>query len=785
MSGATLAWAEVPASKDGKTVEFNPAFLPGGSAMNVDLSRYARGNPVMPGSYEADIWLNGEWQARRRVRFAAEDAQNDAMPCLTSSTLTSLGVALAAHAEGGDDRCLAVGDRVPGATARFDVSEQRLDIEVPQAALARRRPGLVPPSARDAGIPSGLLAWHLNVHRGTTGNRSRTSRFFAHEAGVNAGHWRARGAGSWSASRYTRQHLYVERQVDAWKAQWRIGELMAGDGMFAPVRMRGMTLASDARMKDDASLGYKPTVRGTARTHARVRVSQAGVLVKELSVPPGPFVIDDLQGLGRGGDLHVVVYEEDGERRSFRLPFFAMPELLGEGQSLSAMSAGRAPLARGRDANLIQAVWRRGYARDTTLYTGLRRWGDRSAALLGGAVDTPVGAFAVDFTGSRFSSRPPRDRTGRGRTWRLRHGRRWRDRTSVWVSAVRERGVAIDEERLDVALHRELSADGGMLTASASYRRTRHAVRPQRSGSAHSYALAWTRGWRSVALDLSLRHDIDDAGLRVGVSMPMGAVSSPPSFAVVGLGDRHNGGRVHVGLAGAAGPDRELGYGAFVEQGARNDRRMGLSASRLSSGGESSLAIDRSGTAHGESFSTGGALLFHGDGVTRAQRLGAAMALVHAPGAAGARLPSAVGVRLDRRGYGAVPYLAPFRWNAVEVDPTGLSLDVSFASTRRRVAPTAGALVRVPFETDVGRTSLLVVRLADGSPPAFGADVLDEDGRSVGVVGQAGSIFVRNVVPDAALTIRWGPRPADRCVIRPEGGATAAHGLVRLAGVCR
>jgi outer membrane usher protein len=131
-----------------------------------------------------------------------------------------------------------------------------------------------------------------------------------------------------------------------------------------------------------------------------------------------------------------------------------------------------------------------------------------------------------------------------------------------------------------------------------------------------------------------------------------------------------------------------------------------------------------------------------------------------------------------------VPYLAAFRWNPVEIDPTGLSLDVSLSSTRRRVAPTAGALVLVPFETEVGRTSLLVAHLADGSPPAFGADVLDGQGRSVGVVGQAGNIFVRNVLPGVPLTIRWGDRPADRCVVRPGRDGEASQGLARLTGVC-
>ncbi|WP_107909902.1 fimbria/pilus outer membrane usher protein [Luteibacter sp. OK325] len=795
---AVLVQAEDLPPKDGKPVQFNSAFLPGGSAMKIDLSRYARRNPVMPGTYEADVWLNGEWQVRRSVHFAADDTQSDAVPCLSGVTLTSLGVALAAGAAA-DDLCLPVSDHAPGATARFDVSEQRLDIEVPQAALIRHRFGMVPPGKSDDGIPSGQLAWRLNLHRSTSGRRSRTVRLLAHEAGINAGHWRVRGAGSWSASRYARHHLYVERQVDAWRAQWRLGEVMVADGTFAPVRLRGMTIASDARMEDDANLGYKPTVRGVARTHARVRVSQAAVLLRELAVPPGLFVIDDLQGLGRGGDLYVTIDEEDGGRTSFRVPFFAMPELLGEGQSTVAMSAGHTVATRGQGSDLMQATWRRGFARDTTIYTGLRRQGSGNSALIGAAIDTLAGAFAVDFTGARMATRSHFGSSGRGRTWRVRHGRRWHDGTSMWLNLVRERGSVAQavggrrhssegrnagHERLDVVFHRELPADNGILTASASQRRSLRPVPSRHSGSERSYALAWTRGWQRATLDVSMRHDTDDTSARVGISMPLGSPSSPTLLTVTGHESRTNGGRLQVGVGGAIGSERELGYGAFVENGADRARRLGLSASHLSGAGESSLAIDRAGAAHGESFSTAGALVFHRHGITRAQRLGEAMALVHAPGAAGARLPSATGVRLDRRGYGVVPYLAAFRWNAVEIDPTGMSLDVSLSSTRRRVAPTAGALVLVPFETDVGRTSLLVARLADGSPPAFGADVLDGQGRSVGVVGQAGNIFVRDVEPGAPLTVRWGDRSTDRCVVRAVRGGEAAQGLARLTGVC-
>jgi outer membrane usher protein len=772
--------ANVP-SQDGKTVEFNPAFLPGDHAMSIDLSRYSRRNPVMPGRYDADIWLNGEWQARRSVRFIVGEAASDAAPCFSSASIASFGVTLAAETDADDEICRPLADVVPASTARFDVSEQRLDIEVPQAALVRRRYGVVPQAQRDAGVASGQLGWRLNVHRSSAGRRARTARFLSHEAGINAGEWRLRAAGSWSASRYARRHVYLERPIETWRAHWRIGELTVADGLFSPVRMRGMTVASDARMDDDADAGYKPTVRGLARTHALVRVTQGGILLREISVPPGPFVVDDLQGLGRGGDLEVAVDEEDGSRTSFRVPYFAMPELIGQDHTAVAMSAGRAVVKRGGDSSVIQGTWRRGFARDTTLYAGWRFRGKERSALVGAAIDTLAGAFAVDV----MASRAARD----SQTWRVRHGRRWSKGTSTWVGFVRQAGKgprrAGREDRIDLMMQRDLSLDRGVLTVNASGHRVRRHIDSRRARSETSLGLGWTRAWRRATLDVSLRHAVDDVSAHLGVSMPLGIAASAPQLTLSGHGSRDDASHVQLGVVGSTGVERNIGYGAFLGQGARGDHRLGVSASVLSSAGESSLAIDRAGGVHAESFSTSGALVIHRHGITHAQRLGEAMALVHAAGAAGARLPSVAAGRLDQRGYGVIPYLAPFRWNAVEIDPTGMSLDVSLASARRRVAPTAGAVVLVPFDTEVGRTALLVTRRADGSPPVFGADVLDGQNRSVGVVGQAGNVFIRDVVPGAMVTVRWGAGADERCDVRVEADGDVAHGLTRLKGVCQ
>ena len=61
-------------------VEFDPAFLQGGS--QVDVSRFSRGNPVLPGDYMVDLQINGKWMGRASVRFVAQPNSDIALPCI-------------------------------------------------------------------------------------------------------------------------------------------------------------------------------------------------------------------------------------------------------------------------------------------------------------------------------------------------------------------------------------------------------------------------------------------------------------------------------------------------------------------------------------------------------------------------------------------------------------------------------------------------------------------------------------------------------------------------------
>jgi outer membrane usher protein len=199
--------------------------------------------------------------------------------------------------------------------------------------------------------------------------------------------------------------------------------------------------------------------------------------------------------------------------------------------------------------------------------------------------------------------------------------------------------------------------------------------------------------------------------------------------------------------------------------------------------GEVAAALDRTDSRQAVSLSAAGGLVIHAGGISFSQRLGEAVALVRARGATGARIGGGHGVRVDRRGHAIVPYLTPFRWNSVDLDLTGLPMDVAVVSTHRRVVPTPGAVVLVPFDTDVTRTWLVTASLVDGTPLPFGAEVIDALGRSVGVVGQAGRVFLRAPDTEGHWAVRWKGSPGG-CVLRLHDITRTAAGDVRYLGAC-
>ncbi|MET0256883.1 MAG: fimbria/pilus outer membrane usher protein [Luteibacter sp.] len=791
-SGVILFHGTRVHAQDGKAVDFDASFLPGGTPMSLDLTRFRRGNAVLPGLYEVDVWLNENWQGRRPVRFVERQSGSDATPCLSREDLEGFGLK-AYPVAGTEDACEPIGVRVAGAVARLDVGEQRLDIDVPQAMLLRRHRDVAPRDQWSEGVVAGLLDWRLNLQGSSSRGRQARSMYLGNEAGFNGAGWRLRHAGAFSGRRYRSERTYVQHAIAPLAASLRAGEVSSGGELFEPVALRGVELSSDPRMNAGGAPGYVPTVSGTVEGRARIRITQGDALLREITVPAGPYVVDDLQASGRGGDVVVDVEEDNGRRQRYRVPFFAMPELLREGEHRFALSAGSSR-RRGVDAGpIVQGSWRQGMPHGLTLYGGTRWMRAGRWVMAGAALDTLMGGFSID--GMRVS----RGRGGRtAPTWRGRYGTRWHDGSLLSVSFTqgmhRRSGPAraIDEpsgrhRRIDLLFQRTLASGSGAMGIGMSY------ASYARGGTELDHMLTWNRMWRSLSFDVSLRQ-VRRRGPRHGarpgaregrlaVSVPFGRLARSPT---AGLAWRTADGAAEsqASLTGASGDDRAWAYAISAAKNRATGARLDTAVSRAFAGGDVGLGLSRSRQASSASLSAAGGMVIHAGGVTFAPHLGESMALLRARHARGARLASSAVGRVDRRGYAIVPNLVPFRWNSVEVDPTGLPLDVTFAATHRRIVPTAGAIVLVPFDTQRHPTVLLSGRMGDGAPLPFGAEIVDGEGRSMGFVGQGGRALVRWEGDPSPITLRWSGEQAGRCLLQVISVRSVA-GLNHHEGICR
>lgn len=276
------------------------------------------------------------------------------------------------------------------------------------------------------------------------------------------------------------------------------------------------------------------------------------------------------------------------------------------------------------------------------------------------------------------------------------------------------------------------------------------------------FTVGYSNAFRSVAYNVSATRQRDAWGqastlVYLGLSIPLGS-TRPATLSTSFNHDTRGSTQIATSLSGSAGVDSNVSYGVNVNRssgpgGAQTNG--GANVSYRGARAELSASVGASADYQQYSIGARGAVVAHRGGVTLSQPLSETFAIVEAKHAEGARVTNASGVRVDANGYAIVPYLTPFSMNDVSLDPKGLSTDVELKETSQRVAPLAGAVPLLVFKTDYGRSAVIRLRQADGSPVPFGAVVTDQAGKDIGVVGQAGKLLARGLAEQGELNVGW------------------------------
>ncbi|WP_242441350.1 fimbria/pilus outer membrane usher protein [Stenotrophomonas maltophilia] len=785
-------------------VEFSEGFAFGLGV--TDIARFNNGNPIEAGTYNVDVTVNGEPFARRDVAFVSTGVADAARLCLPISLLGEMGLkdaVLAAAQQSATGECLELESVLDGARVSYDDSALALHITIPQAYVQRAARGYVAPELRDAGVTAGFIDYSTNSHR----SDGRTSHYLGLNAGVNLGPWRLRHRSSvaHSSERGTQASVissYLQRDLPRWNSQLLLGQSNTGGELFDSVAFTGLRVATDDRMLPDSLRGYAPVVRGIAQSNAKVTIRQNGAIIYETTVAPGAFVVDDLYPTNGGGDLQVTVTESDGREETSTVAFSAVPQALREGSQRMSFTAGtlRDTGRTVEPLRFVEGTYVRGMSNRVTALGGVQFAEGYQSALIGAALNTPFGAIGIDATHAQ--ARLGTGQTSRGQSFRVNYQRSiaqtgtnfglaaYRYSTEGYftlndaASLVHQDAAAISPMRARsrfqvnfsqrIGEHSQISLSGG------------HSAYWSSNGGHSDLQLGFNSYYRSASYHLSAtryRTAAGHADTRYGltVNVPLGRAARAPRLNTSVI-QSAQGQQRQLGVSGTLGEDHALSYSVSGQQGAGT---QGYNAHARYQGSYFDLNAGYSRAAGYQSMNLGasGSVVVHRGGINLGPALGESFALVEARGATGAQVGTSRKVSIARNGYAIVPYTSPYRWNTIDLDTSGAALDVDVDGSSRKVAPTAGSIVKLSF--DSRNEPLLFVDAVDsaGMPLPFAAPISDEQGRVIGSVGQGGIIQLR--LSEAGQALRVGLEDGAQCELNhPAPAATDAERAPMVRAIC-
>lgn len=796
--------AEFPAHESLKVaqIEFNSDFLAPSSGQKLDISHFQQGNTVLPGLYSVDVFVNENWTGRTQILFKLQPHVSDAQPCFNKKLLENAGISIAKLAPAVinvlavEGACMSLGDAVNGASNNFDFGEQRLNLSVPQVSMSRNARGYVSPEYWDAGVTAGTLGYDFNTYR-FGGNSTQTQHYLGLNVGFNITDWRIRHIGSYSSgstsgSRYQSIQTFANRDLIAWQSQLMIGDAYTSGDLFDSTAFRGISVATDDRMLPDSMRGYAPTVRGVANTNAKVTIKQNGLIIHETTVAPGAFEINDLYATGYGGDLIVTVQEADGRTASFIVPFAAVPMSLRPGTNRFSATAGQLRDARlSSKPGFVQGTWQRGFTNMLTGYAGATVTAGYGAVLLGGALNTPIGAVGIDVTQSQTNVSGQGNFSGS--STRISYSKMIdQTKTNFAIAAYRystggffslneamlardgaQHNMGYDQilrqrNRAQILLSQQIGDARGQLFLTGST-----SDYWNRSGSDVNYSIGYSNTFKNLGYSVTVNRQRNTIGTMntvyyASISIPLGDIRPLTLSSNI---TRDSAGRTstQATLSGGVFEDSSLSYGvttSYANGGVGIKTSSGSANMQYHSSYADFSANVGAGSGYTQSgFGMRGAVVAHPGGVTLSQPISETIGIVEAKDAADARVINVSGLHMDGRGYAVVPYLTPYNLNAVELDPKGLSTDVELQTTSQQTAPRAGAVVMLKFPTVMGRSAVIHALQKNDAPLPFGAPVFDESGNQIGTVGQASRIFARGLQAQGVLAVKWGDDTASSCQI--------------------
>ncbi|EPH6760666.1 fimbria/pilus outer membrane usher protein [Cronobacter dublinensis] len=806
-------------------VWFDPMLMEQGDPgqRGVDLSIFSAKDQLPAGNYPLRIRLNGDELFTRTIPLTV-DTHGETHPVITPALLEELNVKTEAYPALTALSPLApiedLGALIPAASVRLNTHSMALEVSIPQAALRRAARGYVDPQYWDDGIPALFSNYTFNgTDTQSDVDAGDSSQYLNLQNGLNIGPWRVRNYSTWSKSddeaSWDTVYTFLQRDIKPWRSQLTLGESYSPSMIFDSVKFKGAQLATDDNMLPDSLRGFAPVIRGIASSNAEVTVRQNGYIIFQDTVAPGAFEISDLYPTSHSGDLEVTIKEADGKERRFIQPFSAVPIMQRPGQLKYSLTAGEYDPSGPDDATptFAQGTMIYGLNNRFTLYGGAMGADTYQAAALGVGVGLDEwGSVSVDVTQAR--SQLQNNTTSTGQSYRFQYSKNieftdtaitlagYRYSTSGYYDFEeanhdaswyddRYSGYYQQRSQLQISINQTLSGIGSFYLNGYQRDFWNRTDKEQNLSTGFAFSVSGITWTLSSAWNKT--DDQTDRQIALGVSIPLSRWLNN-SWATFNVSQNQDGDtRYQSGLSGTLMDDGRLSYSlqqSYNQAGHNGDNGADSSAdlNYKSRFANLSLGYYQSDDTRQWNYGASGALVVHPHGVTLAQPLGDAFALVDANGASDIRFRNQSGVATDWLGYAVIPWLSPYERNELTLDTTVMPAGVDAENTHLTLIPNKGAMVYAHIDAREGHRLLLTLRRTNGEPVPFGALVtLDGVDGYESIVDEGGVAYLTGVKENGVVQVKWGNRADQRCevsVALPDAPSVQGD-LLTLAATCR
>lgn len=782
-----LLYAPIIFAGNTDSVQFNTDVLDVQDRGNYDLSQFARAGYIMPGDYLLNVKVNGHELAEHNIRYKAAPTEAEVpLPCLSVKLVTQFGLksryfdALIWD----EDGCLDLSS-LAGLTAKADLGDSTLTINIPQVYLEYISADWDPPARWDSGVTGLLLDYNINA------NTTKDSQFGARNSltgsgtlGANWDVWRLRadwqlrdlfaeGQNQQKGLEWSR--FYVYRALPKLRAKLTLGEDYLTSDIFDSFRFAGGSIASDINMLPPALRGYAPEVTGVAESNATVIISQQGRIIYQTQVAAGPFRIQDLN-TAISGILDVEVQEQNGKVQRFQIATASLPYLSRPGSVRYKLFSGRPTdwnhNVEGPLFGAGEVSW--GVSNGWSLYGGAIGSNGYEALSMGVGRDLYMfGAVATDVTWAR--STVPGEETKQGKSLRISYAKIFHDydsqvtfagyrfseqdfySMSEYLSNLKGYGSEIgnNKERYVVSVNKQFP--DARISAYLNYTHQSYWNRPATDTldlTVSTYfdvaslknVSASLRGFRQS------NYGSSDDGVMLSLSLPWG---DKGNVNYNGTSSRNNNAQT-LGYSGRTDNDSSYSIRATTNRddndisgyyGYRGDKvDLSFSASHSTSSRRSA----------GLSLNGGMTLAAPGIAIHGGSSNGGTRLMVDTDGVAGVPVQSGGQTgKTNDQGVAVITGVNSYYRTQTSVKLDELADDVESTQSVAQLTLTEGAIGYRKLGVVSGQKGLVNVRLQDDSAPPFGATVFTAAGKSAGLVGDDGQAWLSGMNAGEKLQVRW------------------------------